>query len=126
MTDLVVWLRQQIDEDEIAWQMVAARDVVELLHGEPLAPRMLADIKAKRAILELHESWPVLVETQPKFSTTTDDLGNMAMQMSSRIAWLTNQEYRERFGDEPPTSPIVRLLAQPYAGRPGWREEWAT
>ena len=123
---MVAWLRQQLDEDERDWQMVAALDVVQMLHGRPLAPRMLAEVAAKRAILDLHESWPVLVETQPEFITTADDSGSMAMRMSKRVAWLTEQEYRARFGDEPPTSPIVLALAQPYAGREGWREEWAT
>jgi hypothetical protein len=126
LPDLVAWLRACLDEDELAWQMVAARDVVQMLHGRPLAPHMLAEVAAKRAILDLHESWPVLVETQPEFTTTADDSGSMAIRMSKRVAWLTEQEYRARFGDEPPTSPIVLALAQPYAGREGWREEWAT
>jgi hypothetical protein len=96
-------------------------DAAHIARHDPA--RVLAEVAAKRAILDLHESWPVLVETE--FSTT-EDADRMTLQMSKRIAWLTNQEYRARFGDEPPTSPIIRAMAQPYAGRPGWREEWAT
>jgi hypothetical protein len=91
--DLVMFVRACLDEDERAWEMVAARGVVQLLHGEPLAPRMLADVAAKRAILDLHKN----------------------------IDGLCDRCYMD-------TAPCetVGLLAQPYAGRPGWREEWAT
>jgi hypothetical protein len=80
LVELVAWLLKQFDEDERAWQMVAGRDVVELLHGEPLAPRMLADINAKRALLAELAS------------------ANMVFAM--------------------------RLLAEPYADKEGFREEW--
>jgi hypothetical protein len=90
----VAWLREQIDKDEQAWQMVAARDVVELLHGEPLAPRMLAEVAAKRAILEE--------------CTDTFEL-NSGETVNSESVWLAES--------------IVKAMAQPYAGRPGWREE---
>jgi hypothetical protein len=98
MTDLVVWLRQQIDKDEVAWEMVAAHDVVAMLHGEPLAPRMLAEVAAKRAILGMLSSIVPAKETNPIKSEDAVALAD----------WT------------------LRLLAQPYAGRPGWREEWAT
>jgi hypothetical protein len=130
MTDLVEFLRAALDEDERV-ALEAVDDYYYLDEGEATLrfleyhdpARVLAEVAAKRAILDLHESWPVLVETE--FSTT-EDADRMTLQMSKRIAWLTNQEYRARFGDEPPTSPIIRAMAQPYAGRPGWREEWAT
>jgi hypothetical protein len=97
--ELVAWLRRQLDEDELAWEMVAARDVVEMLHGEPLAPRVLADIKAKRAILDSYQ-WYIDNADRP-------------------FAY-------ERAGEMQLAERHVRLLAQPFAGRPGWREEWAT
>jgi hypothetical protein len=86
--------------------------------------RVLADVEAKRRILELHESWPVLVE-QPPVMKFAEGVENLAVSMSQQMAWLTTKEYRARFGDEPPTSAILRALALSYAGHPDYRkEEW--
>jgi hypothetical protein len=99
MSDLVAWLRERLDEDERAWEMVAARDVAMLLLGEPLAPRMLAEVAAKRAILDLHEPYE------------SERVGGQSCWACNRDGWPCE---------------TVRLLAQPFAGRPGWREEWAS
>jgi len=101
VTDLVAWLREQIDEDEWAWQMVAARDVVEMLHGEPLAPRMLAEVAAKRAILDGCEE-----------TLAGEDSWDPMIEGGSGEEFVL-----AKF--------VIRQLAQPFAGRPGWREEWA-
>jgi hypothetical protein len=86
---------------------------------------VLAVCAAHRRIVELHRDWPVLVESEPEFNMDrADDVNSYAMSMSKRIAWLTEQEYRERFGMEPPTAPVLRALASVYADRPGFREEW--
>jgi hypothetical protein len=119
MTDLVAWLRQQLKEDERAWQMVAARDVAELLHGEPLAPRMLAEVAAKRAILELHDGEHDCPELRT--GVYPHDWPSAAPWGSAGEAW--RHASNEHFEGPCPT---LRLLAQPFVGRPGWREEWAT
>src|SRR5688572_24136319 len=80
----------------------------------------LADLAAKRKILDLHESWPVLVEREP---VLVHDVASMTVSLTQDLAWLTTQEYRKRFGIEPPTSPVIHALLQPYASRPdfpGW------
>src|SRR5690554_5666985 len=129
MDGLVEFLRAQLDEDE---RVARAADgesywldegdaTGDFLHHHDPA-RVLAEVAAKRRILELHESWPVLVETPPEFTTDTADLRSVSVSMSRRIMWLTQQEYRARFGVEPPPAPIVRLLALPYADRPGFRD----
>jgi hypothetical protein len=110
---LVAWLRQQIDEDELAWEMVAARDVVELLHGEPLAPRMLAEVKAKRAILDLH-------------AENTEWTGTSGQSICSTCVTFDTNDYYEAHHETNFPCRTVLALAQPYAGRSGWREEWAT
>ena len=84
--------------------------------------RALAELAAKRAIVALHESWPVLVEGKPELEASSD--ADMTMRVSQQMAWLTNQEYRKRFGDEPPTAPMLGALAQVYADHPDYREEW--
>ena len=107
LPDLVAFVRACLDEDERDWQMVAALDVVQMLHGRPLAPRMLGDVAAKRAILDEHG---------PK---------------TTRYVDAPDEESCRRCGkyDEYPVPypcHTVHLLAQPFAGRPGWREEWTT
>lgn len=87
--------------------------------------RILADIAAKRAILEFHKQWPILVNTPPKLERADEtDPSSMAFRMTQQIRWMTEQEYRERFGDEPPTGPVLRALASVYRDHPDFREEW--
>lgn len=141
---LTAFLLDQLDADEAAAPMVVTgREWRDFDGGEwrpwppptgvaayhrPISqapdPHVLAQVAAHRAIVELHESWPVLVDTPPTFETMGDEIDRFAYRASSQIAWLTTQEYRARFGDEPPTTPILRALASIYADREGWREEW--
>ncbi len=88
--------------------------------------RVLAECEAKRRIVGLHKSWPVMVETPPTFETAGSDLdiNSMTFRMSQQFAWVTQQEYRERFGDEPPTAPILAAMAEVYADHPDYDEEW--
>ena len=72
----------------------------------------------------MHESWPVLVQTEPTFETATGSADQMTMRMFERIAWLTRREYVDRFGTEPPTAPLLAILAAVYADHPDYREEW--
>lgn len=81
----------------------------------------LANIATQRKIIEINEEWPILVESEPVFAT---DLASSAMSMSQQIAWMTNQKYREVFGEEPPTTPVIRALIQPFSGHPDFQEEW--
>lgn len=89
--------------------------------------QMLAKCEAMRKIIALHESWPVLVEQIPEIdfadgeSTTLD---RVVYQLSQQIAWMTTQEYRRRFGTDPPASPILRALATAYAGHEDYDEAW--
>ena len=86
--------------------------------------RVLAECEAKRRILELHQAWPVLVETPPKFDPAVMDLTTVSFRVPQRLAWLTQQEYRERFGDEPPTGPMLAALAAVYADPPDYNPAW--
>lgn len=88
-------------------------------------PRQLREVAAKRAVIEFHKQWPVLVEGPPKYETDTNGLDAVSFKMSRQIAWATEQEYRKRFGDEPPTTPIMRALASVYSDHPDYNEAWA-
>ena len=99
-------------------------DAAHIARHDPA--RVLADCDAKRRIVKLHKSWPVLVETPMEFETaaSSTDPTRMVFRASQQIAWTTEQEYRNRFGAEPPTGPILRALALPYATHPDYDESW--
>lgn len=125
MNDLVAWLRAQLDEDERlapfgapAWSVTGRRNVADD-NGDTVAmaadraeadhiarwdpARVLREVEAKRRIIELH----------PLVTYTDEEPG-----------------YRQILNDH--TCPgrqapctTLRLLALPYADRPGYRQEWA-
>ena len=87
--------------------------------------RMRRECEAKRRIVEWHKSWPVLVQKPPTFDQVESaDPSGFVMRASQQIAWATEQEYRERFGTEPPSAPILRALAAVYADHADYRDEW--
>lgn len=86
--------------------------------------RVLAECEAKRRIIAFHEHWPVLVEKPVEFGPVSGDVNKMVFRASQQIAWATEQEYRTRFGIEPPTAPMLLALAAPYADHPDFHEEW--
>lgn len=85
--------------------------------------RLLAECAAKRAIIEWHQNWPVLVETKPTFEQDPSLQGTV-VRAWQEIAWLTEREYLGKFGSEPPTAPILRIMAQVYADHPDFKAEW--
>ena len=78
---------------------------------------VLDDIAAKRAILELHDGEHDCRELIT--GVYPHDWPSAAPWGSAGEAW--RHASGEHFEGPCPT---VRLLAQPFAGRPGWREEW--
>ena len=112
------------------WQHVQADGHNVISGAESVLPhvsrwdpaRVLAECAAKRAIVEFHESWPVLVREPEEIAEHTTPL---VVRMSQRISWLTQQEYVRRFGAEPPTAPMLAALAAVYADHPDYRQEWA-
>jgi len=89
--------------------------------------RVLAECEAKRRIIEWHQSWPVLAEKPPEWEVPAghDDLSSMTFRMSQEIAWMTQREYVARFGDQPPTAPILKFLAVPYKDHPDFNPAWS-
>ncbi|MEU1240060.1 DUF6221 family protein [Micromonospora parva] len=124
--DLVTWLRAQLDEEErvaLAVPEAARRWTLDggtIHHGHPTdevvdwvyleggwehiarqdPARVLAEVDAKRRILDLFEYEQADVSLPWGPPTTVP-------------------------GTRPATaSPVLRLLALPYADRPGYRDEW--
>jgi len=131
MIDLVAWLRAQLDEDEQVaraaqertpapwvgdeddWDDVAdARVIRHIVMWNPA--RVLAEVEAKRRTLDQWATW----------------LNEEGAAQADYQAWVA--------GNAGPTAPRrtlpkvlgpglecpVRLLALPYADRPGFLEEW--
>lgn len=110
--DLVAFIGACVDEDERV--ALACRDEEFWGPGEDVpAParrhiarhdpaRVLAEVRAKREILRRHEPVPVAVGFEHN-------------------AYAACQHDDDRW----PCADVLSL-ARPYAGRPGWRPEWAT
>lgn len=129
--ELVVFLRAALDCDEqVALKAKAMRYdlptdapwereriIVEQVGGNSSAiavhrmaaifahpDRVLGEVEAKRRVLDEYTR----ACHMERVTHENDDPG--------KWEWLARSEALER---------VVQLLAQPYAGRPGWREEWA-
>lgn len=90
--------------------------------------RVLAECQAKRAIIEWHKNWPTLVEGPMRFTPVEDydprDINSVTFRMVREVNWLTQQQYVERFGAEPPTAPILRMLASVYSDHADFDPAW--
>lgn len=134
MSPEVEYLRARYDEEEAYALASIAGELDKLptiqchcgrrIHLGARGPA-LADLAAKRKILDQHEQWPVYVERPPVLDVAPNR-EDWVVHVTQSIDWVSTQQYRYRFGAEPPTSPIIRALLQPYADRedfpPMWRE----
>jgi len=119
--DLAAFLAARLDEDEnraraaqAEWDSPSVRYEWEDLPDEVFAharthdpARVLREVAAKRAILELHHirrigTWPVCTHCRPVDPEYTDDLTS-----------------------EPWPCRTLRALAAVYSDHPGYRQEWA-
>jgi hypothetical protein len=111
MDDLITWLRAQLDDDERVaqeaiswtWRPELTNEFVSAEHIARWDPaRVLAEVEAKRRILDLHEQ------------AVPDGHDQMGYRFACEHCAQTTP------------CPTLRLLAQPYAERDGWQEEWRT
>lgn len=153
MNELATWLRAQLDEDERVvrgatggtWEVGptfgghdnrvyvrAEGDLIDSIgtcviagqipnvpqwrgnaeHIARFSPaRVLAEVEAKRRILDEHEP----VGTTGDYSGSTPTVSTVCM---------TCHEVGLRYAHEEWPCTTLRLLALPYADRPGYRDEW--
>lgn len=113
--DLVAWLRQQLDDDERTARRVApnqapieVRAMVTREGSEPFlvvdSALLLAQVDATRRII-----------TEVVDEATSLD---MSVDLDRRVG-SRDTAVEPYLGDV-----LLRLLALPYADRPGYREEW--
>lgn len=110
MSDLVAWLRAQLDEEERDIQQSRALSPTDLHWSMPdwlHRDRMLAEIEAKRRIIELHQV----------VAFEDEDMSDQGLGCQE-CGW--SAEYADRGG----WCETIRLLALPYADRPGYKEVW--
>lgn len=84
--------------------------------------RMLA---SQEYLIEWHKKWPVLIEEPPTYRRDeTLGLDQFRFEMTQKIVWLTQEEYRKKFGSEPPTAPLLMKMASYCADHPDFNESW--
>lgn len=85
-------------------------------------------------IVEWHENWPVLVTGEmettsitPDFVTTPglDPSNSIFMRVAQEMEWMTNKEYIRRFGEAPPTAPLLMIMARRYQDHDDFDPRWA-
>jgi len=122
---LIEWLREQLDADErVRWEFhhldcvataeANANEIPDRRDCDCGYPaRVLAEVKAKRAILDLHRQIEcVNCEAQGRKPAT-----------SCLRCHHGDSDLGERYYDG--TCSTVRALAQSHTGRPGWLDEWS-
>lgn len=138
MTTLPEFITARLDEREaeatehqargdtfIAYDTCAKGDDWLAVAGDYDPARELALVEALRRIVELHEGWPVLMMTEPKMEEPTGDYHELTYRLTQQLQWATEREYRARFGEEPPTAPMLRALAGIWVDHPDYQQEWA-
>lgn len=110
MDELITWLRAQLDQQQAAIE--AYRD-----HRAGLTP---CDN------LDGYDSCSVHIATAAATEYRDPDFGLAEIDAKRRILdWAVRAiQVTEADSYQLSVEDVVRLLAQPYDGRPGWREEW--
>lgn len=89
--------------------------------------RDLREVSAKRAIVALHEDWPVLIEAPPVFGIDPAlGVDDIAFTMIQRMKWTTQREFIKTFGTEPPTAPMIMALVSIYIDHEDYDPSWGT
>lgn len=79
---------------------------------------------ALRRIVQWHDNWPVMVETRPTFEWKTWNGDDVVAKVTQQMNWLTQAEYIKRFGTEPPTAPILAMIAGMWSSHPDFDQDW--
>jgi hypothetical protein len=110
VAELVEWLGAELDRDREHHSDVLTGHGWAWFEGsESASERALVEVAANRRIVRTHEGRHDCRATWPPDASRGE------------IEWTRGE--REYEADEP--CPTLRLLALPYADRPGYRPEWA-
>ena len=87
-------------------------------------------VDSLRDILDYHNQWVVALEgpltIEPANADFKDLDFNEAIRFtaSREIGFVTEQQYRARFGKEPPTSPMIKAIARIWHDHEDYNKEW--
>jgi hypothetical protein len=85
--------------------------------------------KVLELVLQWQNSWPILIEGPQDFEANLEDhpdtMDRVVYRVTQQLEWLTAQAYIQRFGKEPPTSPLVKALAALWSDHPEYQQEWS-
>lgn len=121
---LTEFILARCDEDEERVPNMALLWPYDGGWSEEDCDRQMAEVRAKRRIVAWHEAWPVLSQQPPVFEPLEGGVETTAFRVSQQIEWLTTREYRARFGDEPPSSPMLLALAAVYSDHSDYNDDW--
>ncbi|WP_044385912.1 DUF6221 family protein [Streptomyces cyaneogriseus] len=137
--DLAQWLRAQLNEDEriaraagSGWYGYDPTEQIAFVPPEDTAhiathspARVLREIDAKRDLLDAHNG-----DCSPACRRDHTFSGSCALRWMGPVEeidgmpWVRNEDGRQVPAPPVTTQWTLRLLALPYADRPGYREEW--
>lgn len=79
-------------------------------------------------ILKIHDAtWQVLVQEPLALQKieTVADFNTVSYQLRQNIEWHTRDSYIKRFGQDPPTNPIVLNLARIWKAHSDFQDKWS-
>lgn len=116
--DLVEFLRARLDQDELVLRTIGESFAPFGVLEGPMSPaRLLAEVEAKRRIVELHRSWALVDE----------DEGRQPDQYSERYCQTCGDDDSSLWNDRDlPGWPCqtLLLLALPHADHESFDESW--
>ena len=112
--------------DFIKARMTEGKRAAERIMDEEVRNQMLLAFDHILLVVDWHQNWPMLMESEPKLEVKrpTSDVNQFVMSMTKQVEWVTQKAYVERFGKQPPTAPLLLQIAQSYSWHPDYDTEW--
>jgi hypothetical protein len=136
MNDLITWLRAQLDADEQVARAASEPpwtvERASVMHSGPTASHHPDGQRLGRTVVASVGAWDLGVPTaaDAEHIARWDPARVLAEVDAKRpmLEWIEDLEAKtlnDNLWNIDAYHPLL-LLAQPYAGRDGWRTEWAT
>lgn len=91
-----------------------------------MAAPMMALCTQIRLVIDWHAKWPIIVEGSIEIKESlTHHIDAISYQARQQIDFVTQEEFRRRFGKLPPTAPLLRKMARVYKDHPDYNPEWS-
>lgn len=78
-----------------------------------------------RDIVSITNNWPTMIMDQPTLEITEKEYGDdVVYSVTQQVSFLPVQAYRDVYGEESPTRPIVMSMVQRYKDHPDYNPKW--